>query len=108
MSDYGSGVCTTELSNAAELFENPDDSVTVTVSLDHGAVLNGTGVVDNGNGTFTITAHQASDLSGLTITPVESFEGTVAIGVSAVAHDRSEDHTSGLPTHRVHVCPLLL
>src|SRR5260221_186269 len=42
INEDGTSGLTITLSNAAELFENPDDSVTVTVSLDHGAVLNGT------------------------------------------------------------------
>jgi len=29
------------------LFENGDDSVVITVTLDHGATLHGSGVIDN-------------------------------------------------------------
>jgi hypothetical protein len=87
INEDGTSALTITLTNAAGLFENSDDSVTVTVSLDHGATLHGTGVTDNHNGTFTLTAHSAADLAGLTITPASKFEGTVAVGISAVAHD---------------------
>jgi hypothetical protein len=81
------GISTLTLGNFAGLFEDGDDVVTVTVSLDHGAKLHGTGVIDHGDGTFTLTAHSVADLNGLTITPAAEYEGAVAIGVKAVAQD---------------------
>src|SRR5207237_1353197 len=66
-------------------------SVSLTVTLSDGATLNGAGVTDNMNGSFSLTVTAADQLAGLTITPVESFEGTVAIGVSATAHDGLSD-----------------
>ncbi|TPK70433.1 hypothetical protein, partial [Mesorhizobium sp. B2-4-17] len=98
INEDGTSNLTITLTNASDLFEDGNDSVTVTVSLDQGATLHGTGVVDNHNGTFTITAQSAADLSGLTITPATEFEGTVAIGVSAQAHDGSADSTLGTTT----------
>ena len=83
----GTSALTLTLTNAAGLFEDSDDSVTVTVTLNHGATLHGAGVIDNDDGTFTLTAHSVADLSGLTITPASEFEGTVTVGVSAVTHD---------------------
>jgi hypothetical protein len=41
------------LSNAADLFENGDDSVALTVTLSEGATLHGAGVTDNGKGTYS-------------------------------------------------------
>ena len=87
INEDGTSNLTITLNNATSLFENANDSVTVTVSLSDGATLNGTGVTDNHDGTFTLTAASAADLSGLTITPASEFEGTVTVGVSAVAHD---------------------
>src|SRR5207244_1705562 len=69
INEDGTSNLTITLTNASGLFEDGNDSVTVTVSLDLVAVLHGSGVADNGDGTFTITAHSADDLSNLTITP---------------------------------------
>src|SRR5207237_830320 len=91
ISEDGTSALTITLNNAAELFENGDDSVSLTVTLSDGATLNGAGVTDNMNGSFSLTVTAADQLAGLTITPVESFEGTVAIGVSATAHDGLSD-----------------
>src|SRR5258707_14091390 len=85
INEDGTSNLTLTLTNADGLFENSDDSVTVTVSLDHGATLHAKGVTANDDGTFTLTAHSATDLNGLTITPAREFEGTVKVGVSAVA-----------------------
>jgi len=46
--------------------------------------LHGSGVIDNHDGTFTLTAHSVADLGGLTITPASEFEGTVTDGVIGV------------------------
>ena len=94
----GTSNLTITLSNAPDLFENADDSVVVTVSLSDGAVLQGSGVHDNCNGTFTLTAHSATDLSGLTITPASEFEGSVTVGVSALAHDGTAVSNPGTTT----------
>src|SRR4029079_9115951 len=102
----GTSDLTITLANASDLFENGDDSVTVTVSLSDGAALHGTGVVDNGDGTFTIEASSASDLAGLTITPASEFEGGVSIGVSAVAHDGTDDSDAGTTTASLTVNPV--
>src|SRR5207237_648657 len=68
----GSSTLSLGLTNAAGLFENGDDSVTITVTLDHGATLSQTGsgaaVTDQLDGTFTLTAPSTADLAGLTIT----------------------------------------
>ena len=56
----GTSALTLALTNATALFENSDDSVTVTVSLDHGAKRCRPAPArwsDNGDGTFTLTAH---------------------------------------------------
>ena len=106
INEDGTSALTLTLTNAAGLFENGDDSVTVTVSLSDGAKLHGTGVVDNGDGTFTLTANSATDLNGLTITPALEFEGTVAIGVSAIAHDGSSDSAIGQTTASLTVNPV--
>src|SRR5258707_2835021 len=95
INEDGSSKLTLTRTNADGLFENGDDSVTVTVSLDHGATLHGTGVIDNHNGTFTLTAHSATDLNGLTITPASKFEGTVSVGVSAAMQDRPAGASPG-------------
>src|SRR4029077_19649772 len=87
INEDGTSALTITLTNASDLFENSDDSVTVTVTLDHGATLHGAGVSENDDGSFTLTATSVADLSGLTITPASEFEGTVTVGVSAVAHD---------------------
>jgi hypothetical protein len=94
----GTSNLTITLSNAPDLFENADDSVVVTVSLSDGAVLQGSGVHDNCNGTFTLTAHSTTDLSGLTITPASEFEGVVTVGVSALAHDGTAVSNPGTAT----------
>src|SRR4029077_7271767 len=106
INEDGTSDLTITLTNADQLFENSDDSVTVTVSLSDGAALHGTGVADNGDGTFTLTAHSADDLSGLTITPASEFEGTVSIGGSATAHDGSADSTAGATTASLTVDPV--
>jgi hypothetical protein len=106
INEDGTSALTLTLSNAAGLFEDSDDSVTVTVSLDHGATLHGTGVIDNHNGTFTLTAHSASDLSGLTITPASEFEGAVSVGVSAVAHDGTAVSAPGITSTTLMVNPV--
>ncbi len=93
----GTSALTLTLTNAADLFENSDDSVTITVTLNQGATLQGTGVTNNHNGTFTLTAHSASDLYGLTITPAGEFNGTVTVGVSAVTHDGTAISSPALP-----------
>jgi hypothetical protein len=87
INEDGTSNLTIGLSNAASLFENLDDSVTVTVSLDNGATLYGTGVSSLGGGVFTLTATSTADLNGLTITPASEFEGSVHVGVSAITHD---------------------
>src|SRR5205085_1153657 len=84
ISEGGTSALTLTLPNAAGLFENPDDSVTVTVSLSDGAVLIGTGVSGHPSGTFALSAAVAAALHGLTITPTSEFEGSVTVGVSAV------------------------
>ena len=106
INEDGTSNLTITLTNAAGLFENSDDSVTVTVTLDHGATLHGTGVTDNHDGTFTLTAHSATDLSGLTITPASEFEGTVTVGVSAVAHDGAAVSTAGTTSATLTVNPV--
>lgn len=63
------------LSNAADLFENGDDSVALTVTLSEGATLHGAGVTDNGKGTYSLAATSVADLHGLTITPAAELEG---------------------------------
>src|SRR4029077_19654388 len=103
------GTSALTLTNAAGLFENSDDSVTVTVSLSDGAVLHGTdatAVTDNHDGTFTLTAHSASDLAGLTITPASEFEGTVTVGVSAIAHDGTAVSAPGTASTMLTVNPV--
>jgi fibronectin-binding autotransporter adhesin len=106
VNEDGTSALTLTLTNAAGLFEDPDDSVTVTVSLDHGATLHGNGVIDNDNGTFTLIAHSATDLSGLTITPAGEFQGTVTVGVSAVAHDGLIDSAIGTASTTLTVSPV--
>src|SRR5260370_24994773 len=78
---------TITLSNASDLFEDGNDSVTVTVSLSDGASLHGAIVRANDYTPVTLTATTPSAPSGLTITPATEFEGSVSIGGSAVAHD---------------------
>jgi len=77
------------LGNAADLFEDNDDSVTVTVSLSDGATLlqNGAAVAADSQGNFTLTAHSVSDLANLTVRPPSEFEGDIAVTVRATAHD---------------------
>jgi hypothetical protein len=106
INEDGSSALTLTLTNADGLFENSDDSVTVTVSLDHGATLHGTGVIDNHNGTFTLTAHSATDLNGLTITPASKFEGTVSVGVSAVTNDGTAVSVPGTASTTLTVNPV--
>ena len=103
----GTSVLTLAFTNAAGLFENADDSVTVTVTLNQGATLHGTGVTNNHNGTFTLTAHSASDLNGLTITPASEFNGTVTVGVSAVTHDGVAVSTAGTASTTLTVGPMV-
>src|SRR5207302_328196 len=81
INEDGTSNLTITLSNASGLFENPDDSVSLTVTLSDGATLHGTGVVNNGDGTFSLTATSTADLSGLTITPASEFEGSVSVDV---------------------------
>ena len=99
INENGSGTLTLGLTNAAGLFENSNDNVTITVTLDHGATLTQTGsgavVTDHHDGTFTLTATSLSDLGGLTITPPSEFEGTIAVGVSALTHDGTAVSTAG-------------
>ncbi len=106
INEDGTSALTLTLANAAALFENSDDSVTITVTLDHGATLHGTGVVDNHDGTFTLTAHSVADLNGLTITPASEFEGSVTVGVSAVAHDGTSDSAVSVTSTSLTVNPL--
>ena len=110
INEGGASALTLSLTNAADLFENGDDSVTITVSLDQGASLSQTGdgaaVTDNHDGTFTLTAHSTADLSGLTITPTGEFEGTVAVGVSAVTHDGTSDSTPATTSTTLTVDPV--
>ena len=79
INENGSGTLTLGFTNAAGLFENGDDNVTITVTLDHGATLTqtstGAAVTDNHDGTFTLTATSLSDLSGLTIKPALRVRG---------------------------------
>src|SRR5438270_63921 len=79
----------TSLTNAANLFEDGNDSVTVTVTLSDHATLNGAGVTDNGDRTITRPNSTHSQLAYPTISPTNEFEGTVSVGVSALAHDGS-------------------
>src|SRR5258708_5846849 len=102
----GTSALTLTLTNAAGLFENGDDSVALTVTLSGGATLHGTGVVDHGAGVFTLTATSAGDLAGLTITPATEFEGTVSIGVSAVAHDGTAVSIAGTTSTSLTVNPV--
>src|SRR5438045_2243635 len=62
ISDDGTSALTITLNNAAELFENGDDSVSLTVTLSDGATLNGAGVTDNMNGSFSLTVTAADQL----------------------------------------------
>src|SRR4029077_12487539 len=82
----------------------------ITVTLDQGAKLTQTGtgakVVDNGDGTFTVTATSTADLAGLTIVPSGEFEGTVNVGVSAVAHDGSSTSIAGTTSATLTVNPI--
>ena len=98
------------LTNASALFADGDDSVTITVTLDQGAKLTQTGtgakVVDNGDGTFTVTATSTADLAGLAIVPSGEFEGTVNVGVSAVAHDGSSTSIAGTTSATLTVNPV--
>ena len=106
INEGGTSTLTLALANAVGLFENSDDSVTVTVTLNHGATLHGAGVTDNGNGIFTLIAASASDLNGLTITPTSEFEGTVSVGVSAVTHDGTAVSTAGTTSTTLTVNPV--
>ena len=63
-------------------------------------------VTDNGDGTFTLTAHSVADLSGLTITPASEFEGTVQVGVSAVAQVGTVDSAVGSTSTDLTVNPV--
>src|SRR5260370_24341037 len=74
-------------SNATSLFENGDDSVVITVTLDHGATLHGSGVIDNHDGTFTLTAHSAAGLRHLSITPTLEFHITRTAWVTECTQD---------------------
>src|SRR6202008_2322587 len=94
------------LTNASDVFENPDDSVTVTVTLDQGATLNGAGVPTLGGGVFHLTATPTADLNGLTITPASEFEGQVSVNVSAVAHDGSAVSSAGSTSTTLTVDPV--
>ena len=100
INEGGSSDLSITFNNAIDLFANSDDSVVVTVTLSDGAVLSSTGaaVSDNGQGTFTLTAHSVSDLSHLTITPASDFNGAVTVNVSAVAHDGTAVSTAGTAT----------
>src|SRR5205085_1604157 len=74
INEDGTSDLTITLTNATDLFENGDDSVSVTVTLDHGATLHGTGVVDNSFPTRPSSDLSTADLAGLTITPASEFE----------------------------------
>ena len=106
---HGSGL-TLALSNAATLFEDGNDSVVITVTLSGGATLtrsgSGAAVIDNHDGTFTFTASSLADLAGLTITPPSEFEGTLTVGVSAVAHDGTSTSIAGTTSTTLTVNPV--
>ncbi len=108
--ENGSSTLVLGLTNAAELFANSADSVTLTVALDHGATLSQTGtgaaVIDNHNGTFTLTATSVADLNGLTITPATEFDGTVTVDVSAVTHDGAVVSAAGTAATTLTVNPI--
>jgi phosphoribosylformylglycinamidine (FGAM) synthase PurS component len=110
INEGGASALTLTLTNATDLFENGDDSVTITVSLDQGATLSqaggGAAVTDNHNGTFTLTAASVADLAGLTITPTSEFEGTVNVGVSAVTHDGTAVSVAGTTSTTLTVDPV--
>src|SRR5712671_817431 len=88
------------LGNAADLFEDNDDTVTVTVSLSDGATLlqDGTAVAGDTQGNFTLTAHAISDLANLSVQPAGGFEGQIGIIVSATTHDGAVVSTDGTAT----------
>src|SRR4029077_7388043 len=109
INENGSSTLTLGLTNAAALLEDTtDDSVTVTVTLDHGATLTSSGptVTDLGGGKFQLTVTNASQLTGLTVTPASEFEGTVHIGVSAVASDGSSTSIAGTTSATLTVNPI--
>ena len=99
INEDGTGTLALAFTNATNVFENGENSVTVKVSLDHGATLsqtgNGAAVTDNHDGTFTLTAHSVADLAGLTITPASWFVGKVDIAVSAVTNDGTAVSVAG-------------
>ena len=80
------------------------------MTLDQGATLSQTGtgavVTDNHDGSFTLTAASVADLAGLTITPASEFEGTVSVGVSAVAHDGTAVSAAGTTSTTLTVNPV--
>ncbi|HLX17205.1 MAG TPA: hypothetical protein VKS24_18625, partial [Bradyrhizobium sp.] len=111
--DEGStSTLTLGLTNAAELFANGDDSVTITVTLDNGATLTQSGVVGGavvtplGDGEFQLTVTSASQLTGLTITPPSEFEGTVNVSVLAVAQDGSAAPATGTTSTTLTMTPV--
>src|SRR6185503_7178860 len=110
INEGGSSALSLGLTNAAGLFEDSNDSVTITVTLSNGATLTQTGsgaaVTDNGDGSFTLTATKTADLAGLTITPTSEFEGTVTVGVSAVGHDGSSTSIAGTTSTTLTVDPV--
>src|SRR5262249_60075484 len=63
-------------------------------------------VTNNGEGTFTLTAHWEAYLAGLTITRTSELEGPVSGGLPAVAHDGSSPNTAtGTPSTTLVVDP---
>ena len=106
INEDGTSNLTLALTNAGALFENSDDSVTVTMSLSNGATLHGAGVSSLGGGVFTLTALSPTDLNGLTITPASEFDGTVHVGVSAVAHDGTATSRPGTTSTMLTVNPV--
>src|SRR5260221_9983662 len=69
------------------------------------AIFNGAGVTSLGGGVFTLTATSVADLAGLTITPANEFEGTVTVGVSAIASDGAAVSTAGTRTPHLFIPP---
>jgi len=80
------------LTNAADLFEDGNDSVSVTIhGLPAGAVVKQGAVTltADGSGDYHLTATSAAGLAGVTVTPPTEFEGAINFTVSAQAHDGS-------------------
>jgi hypothetical protein len=80
---------TITLDKPANLFEDADDSVVMSVTLSNGATLldNGVAVTPDKNGDFSITAHSLDDLAHLSVLPASEFEGTINVTVKTQAHD---------------------